>query len=187
MEACSPPCYYSFVYSLITPELVSMPRETVHIALGSNLENPVANIQNAITALSDLEGFSLLKSSSLYRSPPMGPQDQPDYINAVVYGKTSKQAIELLDELQGIEKQFGRKVGGRRWGERELDLDILLFGNKVINHDRLQVPHVGLSERAFVLVPLIDLNPKLEVPGLGSVDRLLSNLPVEQVNLLERL
>lgn len=164
-----------------------MPCEVVHIALGSNLQNPVENIQNAITELDGEHGFSLLSQSKLYRSPPMGPQDQPDYINAVVSGKTSMQAIELLEYLQSLEKKFGRKSGGRRWGERELDLDILLFGSQMINLDRLQVPHRGLSERAFVLMPLADIDPHLKVPGLGTVGQLLEKLPVEQLNTLERL
>lgn len=164
-----------------------MPCETVHIALGSNLQNPVENIQNAIAELDTLHGFSLLAQSRLYRSPPMGPQDQPDYINAVVSGRTSMPPIELLECLQLMEKRFGRKYGRRHWGERELDLDIILFGNQVINLDRLQVPHVGLSERAFVLIPLADINRHLEVPGLGTVELLLEKLPVEQHNTLERL
>lgn len=161
--------------------------EVVYIALGSNLQNPIQNIQNAIVELNAQPGFSLLKKSSLYRSPPMGPQDQPNYINAVVSGRTSMQAIELLECLQSLEKKFGRRSGGRRWGERELDLDILLFGDHVINIDRLQIPHVGLSERAFVLKPLADINRALNVPGLGTVERLLERLPVEGISTLEKV
>ncbi len=161
--------------------------EVVYIALGSNLQNPKDKIQGAITALENLDGFSLQAQSYLYCSPPMGPPDQPDYVNAVVYGKTGMQAIELLDCLQVIEKSFGRKSGGRRWGERQLDLDILTFGDHEINVDRLQVPHPGLPERAFVLIPLADINPQLDVPGLGTVNSILKKLPVEQLNTLERL
>lgn len=164
-----------------------MPSEVVYVALGSNLQDPVGNIQNAIIELDALSGFSLLAKSRLYRSPPMGPQDQPYYVNAVVSGRASMRPIELLDSLQSLEKKFGRKAHGRRWGARELDLDILLFGRRVINVDRLQVPHVGLSERAFVLRPLADINRQLEVPGLGTVERILERLPVEQIDTLERL
>lgn len=161
--------------------------EVVYIALGSNLQDPVGNVQNAIAELENLDGFSVQVQSRLYRSPPMGPQDQPDYVNAVVRGETSMQAIELLDCLQMLERQFGRQSGGRRWGERELDLDIVLFGEQTISIERLQIPHIGLSERAFVLLPLADINRQLNVPGLGSVEMLLDQLPVEQLNSLERL
>lgn len=97
------------------------------------------------------------------------------------------QAIELLECLQLLEKKFGRRSGGRRWGERELDLDILLFGDHVINIDRLQIPHMGLSQRAFVLKPLADIDRVLSVPGLGTVERLLDMLPVEQISALEKV
>lgn len=165
----------------------SMSSEVVYVALGSNLQDPVENIQNAILELDAQPKFSLLNKSRLYRSPPMGPQDQPHYVNAVVSGRTSMRPIELLDCLQSLERKFGRKPYGRRWGERELDLDILLFGNHVINIDRLQIPHVGLSDRAFVLQPLADINRRLEVPRLGTVERLLEALPVEQISALKRL
>ncbi|NYT47396.1 MAG: 2-amino-4-hydroxy-6-hydroxymethyldihydropteridine diphosphokinase [Candidatus Methanofishera endochildressiae] len=156
-----------------------MTKEIAYIGLGSNLATPEAQIntaRNAITALPEVfeDAFS-----SLYRSPPMGPQDQPDYINAVMAITTDLSAIQLLRRLQQIELDHGRVRKDERWGARTLDLDILLYGQQMINQPDLIVPHYGLKERAFVLYPLQEIAPELEVPGQGTMTELLASCPLD--------
>ena len=131
------------------------------IGIGSNLDDPLAQVRRALTELAELPGCSGLSASPLYRSRPMGPQDQPDYINAVARLVTTLAPLRLLDVLQGIEQAHGRVRGPERWGPRTLDLDLLLYGNSFIEHPRLRVPHPGLTQRAFVLIPLADIQPDL--------------------------
>ncbi len=145
------------------------------VALGSNLDDPVAHVRRAFDELSALPGSRLAACSSLYRNPPMGPQDQPDYVNAVVRLETSLSPLRLLDALQAIERDHGRERR-RHWGERTLDLDLILYGQRRLAHPRLTVPHPGIRERAFVLVPLAELDARVEVPGHGTVDALLSGV-----------
>ena len=146
----------------------------VFVGLGSNLNNPIEQINQAFYALDDITQTSRIKTSALYSSAPMGPQDQPDYINAVVELETELSSYALLDALQAIETQQGR-VRHRHWGERTLDLDLLLYNDEKIRNDRLQVPHPGIGERNFVLYPLFDIAPELEIPGLGLIKGLLSS------------
>lgn len=150
---------------------------TAYIGLGSNLADPVAQLKNARSAIAALTQVEELAFSSFYHSPPMGPQDQPDYMNAVMAIATDLAALDLLHCLQKIEQKQGR-VRNRRWGERTLDLDLLLYGDQQINHPDLIVPHVGISERAFVLYPLQEIAPALVIPGLTSMDKLLANCPL---------
>ncbi len=135
-----------------------------YIGVGANLNNPKQQVIKSFKALEKLPHSSLISQSSLYLSPPMGPQDQDMYINAVAKLQTSLEAIELLDHLQAIEKNHGRVRKSERWGARTLDLDLLLYGNKKINGARLTVPHYGLKQRAFVLIPLLELEPLLVLP-----------------------
>ncbi|MDP8100548.1 2-amino-4-hydroxy-6-hydroxymethyldihydropteridine diphosphokinase [Phocoenobacter atlanticus] len=135
--------------------------EKVYIALGSNLNNPLVQLKQAVRSLQKFANFQV---SSFYTSKPLGPQDQPDYINAVASFDTELQPLELLDYLQNIENQQGR-VRLRRWGERTLDLDILLFGKKVITSDSLIIPHYDMQNREFVIVPLYELEPELVLPN----------------------
>lgn len=128
-----------------------------YIGLGSNLGDSKQILIDAVHALQQL---GAVRVSRLYRSPPMGPQDQPDYFNAVATLETTLEPLALLDELQKIEQQAGR-VRLRHWGERTLDLDLLLYGTQKIQHERLIVPHYGILERDFVLLPLLDLSPNL--------------------------
>lgn len=128
---------------------------TTYIGLGSNLGHSKKILQNAVKELATLGN---IRVSKLYRTPPMGPQDQPDYLNAVVELCTELEPLKLLDALQRFEQSSGR-VRLRHWGERTLDLDLLLYGNQHIKNERLTVPHVGLFERDFVVIPLLDLNP----------------------------
>lgn len=146
----------------------------VHIGLGSNLAEPRQQLRSAVTALAALPNSRLEACSSLYRSPPMGPADQPDYLNAVVRLRTELAPLALLDRLQAIEAAQGRIRGGLRWGARTLDLDLLLWEARQIDEARLQVPHPGLHLRAFVLYPLAEIDPQLDVPGRGALAELLA-------------
>lgn len=135
-----------------------------YIGVGSNQADPIRQARLAIEALRHLPNSLFCKCSSLYCSAPMGPQDQPDYINAVVKIDTQLTAIELLDELQKIELSQGRVRKENRWGPRTLDLDIILYGNEVINTPRLTIPHYGMKEREFVLYPLLEIAGELHLP-----------------------
>jgi len=137
-----------------------------YIGLGSNLDDPRRQITQALAELGGLPGSRLLASSSLYRTPPMGPPGQPDYINAVAQIETALEPHALLDALQAIERAHDR-VRSVRWGPRTLDLDLLLYDQQEIADERLCVPHPGLTERAFVVLPLLEIAPTLRVPGFG--------------------
>lgn len=156
-----------------------------YIGLGSNLENPAKQIRNARLLIARHPVFTEIKFSSLYSSPPMGPQNQPDYVNAVMSVSTDLSAIKMLRILQTIETDFGRVRKGERWGARILDLDLLLFADQQINQPDLIVPHIGLAERAFVLYPLMEIAPEnLLIPGKRSIKRLISQCPL---NGLEKI
>ena len=155
----------------------------VFIGLGSNLDDPARQLARAFEALRVLSDTSALRFSSLYLSRPMGPQDQPDFVNAVAELETRLAPEALLDGLQGIEQSQGRRRENK-WGPRTLDLDLLLYGNERISTPRLAVPHPGLPERAFVLYPLAELAADLDVPGLGRVEALAKRV---DGNGIERL
>lgn len=156
----------------------------VYIGLGSNLANPTEQLQNAFSALAALPGSSLLAASSLYTSKPLGPADQPDYCNAVAALDTTLEPLQLLDCLQQIEQLQGRQRKAERWGPRTLDLDILLFADQLIDLPRLQVPHYHLQERPFVLYPLAEIAPELELPDGRSLAELLQNCPLQGLQRL---
>lgn len=137
------------------------------IGLGSNLHDPKTQVREALDQLGTLPLTRLVRCSSLYRTPPMGPQDQPDYINAVAEIVTTLSAGELLARLQEIEQLHGRIRGEQRWGPRTLDLDLLLYGQEIIDTPALQVPHPGISRRNFVLLPLYEIAPRVVIPGHG--------------------
>lgn len=142
-----------------------------YIGLGSNLGD---SRQILIEAVQKLATLGAVKTSRLYQSPPMGPQDQPNYLNAAVQLVTELEPLALLDELQRFEQESGR-VRLRRWGERTLDLDLLMYGEEQIQNERLTVPHIGVMERDFVLIPLLDLEANLQIKG-----QLLKDLPILQ-------
>ena len=148
---------------------MNMNKIIAYVGLGSNLTEPEAQIKTARQVINDLDNVQEQAFSSLYRSPPMGPQDQPDYVNAVMGIKTDLPAMELLRSLQKIELDQGRVRKDERWGARTLDLDILLYGEQVIDLPDLLVPHYGLAERAFVLYPLQEIAPAIQIPGKGAI------------------
>ncbi len=149
---------------------------TVYIGLGSNLDEPRAQIDWALLSLTDLALPGTLARSRLYRSEPLGPPGQADYLNCAVSLRTRAGPIELLHSLQALEAGHGRQRTVR-WGARTLDLDLLLYGRAIICEAELEVPHPRIAERLFVLRPLQDLNPNLEVPGIGTVSELLDECP----------
>ena len=124
--------------------------------------------------------------SSLYQSPPMGPPDQPDYVNAVLSLETALTPHQLLDLLQSIEQLHGRERK-RHWGERTLDLDILLYGEQTLNDARLKIPHPGMLERAFVLYPLAEIAPNIEIPGAGKLQDVLSSCPQGELEKIDMM
>lgn len=148
-----------------------------YIGLGANLNEPLLQLQHAVSALSNIESTAVVAVSSFYGSKPMGPQDQPDYVNAVAAVDTQLSAEHLLDALQQIEQQQGRQRKADRWGPRTLDLDILLYGNKVINTERLIVPHYGMRTREFVLYPLYEIAPAMQLPDGTVLSSLLEQVP----------
>lgn len=156
---------------------------TVFIAVGSNLSDPVGQAKNAIDALKCLPKSEFIQSSSLYSSTPMGPQDQPDYINAVVEIQTELTPLDLLDCTQAIELEQGRVRKEERWGPRTLDLDIILYGNEVIDSERLIVPHYGMKEREFVLYPLAEIAPSLTLPCGSRLEDLLKVVDKNGLNI----
>ena len=145
------------------------------IGLGSNLDDPAAQVEQALAALDTLPHTRLVKRSRLYRSRPQGPQDQPDFVNACAVIETALGPEALLDALQAIERQMGR-VRQRHWGERVIDLDLLLYGELTLATPRLTVPHPWMHRRDFVLVPLADIAPDWPVPGMGRVRDVLARL-----------
>ena len=155
----------------------------VYIGVGSNLDNPRAQIDSALQALASLPETQLRHCSSLYRSSPMGPQDQADYLNAVALLVTGLAPESLLDALQAIEQAQGR-VRTRHWGPRTLDLDILLYGDEVIDNGRLSVPHPGIAARNFVLYPLAEIDNGLNIPGLGNVQELMEQCSARGIERL---
>ena len=153
----------------------------IFIGLGSNLSDPIQQIVTAMKSLALIAETDIIRQSSLYSSPPMGPQDQPDYINAVVELESNLSAHALLDQLQLIEQQQGR-VRLRHWGERTLDLDIIVFGDQVIADERLHIPHKGLAQRSFVLYPLVEIAPELIIPKFGKIADLVQRCPQAGLN-----
>ena len=157
---------------------------SAYIGLGANLNNPKQQIEVAFKALANLPNTQLLLRSSLYQSAPMGPQDQDDYINAVAKIETSLTPIDLLDQLQSIEKTQGRVRKAERWGPRTLDLVLLLFGDQAIQCERLTIPHYGLRQRAFVLLPLQEIAPELKLADGTSINSIVEELTEQGITKL---
>ena len=143
-----------------------------YVALGSNLDQPVAQIERGFAALASLAGCRLIARSRLYRTQPLGPQDQPEFINAAAGLLTTLTPRELLVELKRLERELGREQPVVRWGPRLIDLDLLVHADARLSESDLTVPHPGLPERNFVLYPLRDIAPELLVPGHGRVSQL---------------
>ena len=144
------------------------------IGLGGNLGDVRERLDVAIAALDAMPGVAVVARSRFYRTPPWGHTEQPDFVNAAIAVETTLPALELLDVLLATERAFGRVRDGERWGPRTLDLDLLAYGDDVIDGDRLTVPHPRIAERAFVLLPLADIAVDAVLPGMGRVGDLLA-------------
>ena len=158
--------------------------QPAYIGLGSNLQDPRAQVLRACAALPALPATRLVRCSPLYRSKPFGPVPQPDYVNAAAALLTQLDSRALLGELLALERSLGRPAERERWGPRVIDLDLLVYGRERRDEPGLTLPHRGIVERNFVLYPLCDLAPDLDVPGLGRVAELKGRLASEG---LERL
>lgn len=158
--------------------------EIAYIGLGSNLDNPQKHVLDAFEELSQTPNVQLSERSSLYQSVPMGPQDQGDFINAVAQVKTNLTPLGLLNVLQSIENKHGRIRKDEQWGPRTLDLDLLLFGNLQINVERLVVPHYGLKEREFVLLPLFEINRDIKLPDGNAIAELIDKTDLRGIKKL---
>ncbi|RAH39148.1 2-amino-4-hydroxy-6-hydroxymethyldihydropteridine diphosphokinase [Halomonas sp. SL1] len=145
------------------------------IGLGSNLDDPHGHVERALTELDALPLTRRRRASSRYASRPLGPADQPDFVNAVAELETRLSPLALLDQLQALEQRHGR-VRGRRWGPRTLDLDLLLFDDHEMTTPRLTLPHAEMANRAFVLVPMAELAPALRLPNGRTVAHLAADL-----------
>jgi 2-amino-4-hydroxy-6-hydroxymethyldihydropteridine diphosphokinase len=143
-----------------------------YIALGSNLDNPKMQIQDAFAELDEIDNTRLLQTSSLYASAPWGYANQPDFVNAVASVETELPARRLLEELLKIETWHGRERAFAN-SPRTLDLDIALYGDKIVDEESLKIPHPRMHERAFVLAPLAEIAPDLVIPGRGAIAKLL--------------
>lgn len=161
------------------------PAVTSYVALGSNLSDPVQQVRIALTELAGLPDSRLVAASRLYRTAPVGPAGQPDYVNAVACLETRLEPGQLLVELQAIELAHGRRRDGTRWGPRTLDLDILLYGETLIDEPGLRIPHPEMSVRAFVLIPLAEVAPPdLVLPDGRHLTELLAQCGREGIELL---
>lgn len=156
-----------------------------YIGLGSNLADPVQQVARALDELATLPQSQLVARSRLYRSGPLGPPNQPDYINAVAAIDTALAAKTLLHQLQQLEQTHGRVRDGARWGPRTLDLDLLLYGDETSNDKELTLPHPGAHERIFVLAPLCAIAPAVVIPGKGRVVDLLEACQAQHIEVVD--
>ncbi|HEX7965817.1 MAG TPA: 2-amino-4-hydroxy-6-hydroxymethyldihydropteridine diphosphokinase [Gammaproteobacteria bacterium] len=158
---------------------------TAYVGLGANLQAPASQVRRALDELAAVPNTRVTARSPLYKSPPLGPQDQPDYVNAAAAVETALAPLELLAALRAIEAAHGRRRDGTRWGPRSLDLDLLIYGDVTMQTPELTLPHPGVPERAFVLYPLHDIAPALVIPGLGAVSELRARLGDARIERLE--
>ena len=157
-----------------------------YIGIGSNLDSPAQHVERAFKSLSAMAGCYLAARSDLYRSAPLGPADQPDFINAVAAILTTLDSYSLLEKLQEIEDADGRIRRAERWGPRTLDLDLLMYGELIMDESRLTLPHPGITARNFVLLPFAEIAPDVVIPGLESVAVLASRVDPSQP-MIEKL
>jgi 2-amino-4-hydroxy-6-hydroxymethyldihydropteridine diphosphokinase len=156
-----------------------------YIGLGSNLDDPVAQLGRAFAELAELPASRLIARSHLYRSAPLGGLPQPHYVNAVAAVLTRLDALVLLEALHGIERAHGRdRTAGQRWAARTLDLDLLVQGDLELQSGQLEIPHPGIPLRNFVLLPLLEVAPFMQIPGLGAVAKLAAAIDSSGLELI---
>ena len=151
-----------------------MPRS--YVGLGANLGPREVTLLRAVDLLAVAPGIEVLAVSQLHETEPVGNTDQPEFLNGAVAIETSLSPRELLDTLLRVEQELGRVHDGERWGPRTIDLDLLVYGDEIVDEPGLRVPHPRLRERRFALEPLVDLEPELEIPGVGKAAELLKQL-----------
>ena len=156
-----------------------------YIGIGSNQDDPRRQLELAITLLNELPGCHVLRQSSLYVSAPFGGVEQADFINAVVELETAVPPAILLACVKELERSRGRDPKAQRWGPRILDLDILLYGDQIVESTDLQIPHPGIAERNFVLLPLREIAPDLVIPGLGPVAGIAVDKQSPRISILD--
>lgn len=163
-----------------------MPRVRAVVGLGGNLGDPAATLRAVLPALDGLPDTRLVRGSRLYRTPAWGKRDQPDFVNAAALLETALPPRALLDGLLTVERAFGRDRGSEtgRWGPRTLDLDLLLYGDRVVDEPGLTVPHPRLHERAFALLPLVEVWPQAVIPGIGPARAALAQMACEGIEAL---
>ncbi len=158
--------------------------QPAYIGAGSNLDDPRAQVLRALEKLAGIPRTRVVLTSPLYLSKPFGPIAQPDFVNAAAGLLTQLDPVELLAELRGIEKALGRPDQRQKWGPRIIDLDLLVYGRERRSDPELTLPHPGIVERNFVLYPLADIAPDLDVPGLGRVAELRGRVTSEGIRRL---
>jgi len=156
-----------------------------YIGLGANLGDPAATVHSALQELDGIRTTRVLRQSRLYRSRPVGPAGQPDYVNAVAQVETALPPHELLDALFAIEALHGRVRDGQRWGPRTLDLDLLIYADLELSDARLTLPHPEMTHRNFVLAPLVEIAPELRIPGHGPARLALQSVGSEGLALCQ--
>jgi 2-amino-4-hydroxy-6-hydroxymethyldihydropteridine diphosphokinase len=150
--------------------------QPVYIGIGSNVDDPAAQVRLAVSKLDAISTCRIVYVSPLYGSHAFGPVAQSDFVNAVVGALTQLESRKLLLELQGLERRLGRPAHHQKWGPRVIDLDLLVYGRERASGGSLELPHPGIGERNFVLLPLADIAPDLDVPGLGRVAELAARV-----------
>lgn len=168
----------------MTPPVAAV---TAIVGLGGNEGDAVATLRAALVGLDLLPGTRLVGASRLYLTPAWGKVDQPDFINAAAALETTLAPRELMDRLLSVERAFGRiraEDGSDRWGPRRLDLDLLLYGDAIVDEPGLHVPHPHLHERAFALLPLVDVAPDAVIPGIGPAREALAVMTTDGIEVV---
>ena len=148
----------------------------VYLGIGSNKNHPYFRIYTVLKQINRIKSTNIVKKSSLYITKPLGPQAQPNFLNSVIEIRTNLKPMELLDQLQNLERLHNRKKT-KRWGPRSMDIDILIYNNLIMNTDKLVIPHPGLEYRDFVLIPLYEITSyRYEIPKYGKITTLIKNL-----------
>ena len=155
--------------------------QPVYIGVGSNVDDPAMQVRRAVAQLGAITALRALCVSALYGSRPLGPIAQPDFVNAVAGALTQLDSRNLLSVLQGLERSLGRPQQHQKWGPRVIDLDLLVFGRERCCGGSLELPHPGIGARNFVILPLADIAPDLDVPGLGRVAELAARVSREGI------
>lgn len=152
-----------------------------YVGIGANLDAPAERVGGAFAALAEIRDVKVVMRSRLYRTAPLGPQDQPEFVNAAAGLLTQLSAVDLLVALKALEQRLGRGTPIVRWGPRRIDFDLLVFGAERMTTERLTVPHPGVPVRNFVLYPLLDIAPDLVVPGFGRVRELAARVSADGI------